>query len=159
MAQSPGIPTELLVSQRLPAAAEGDVVAFFERFGTVSAPRRVRGHRGPALDWLVLAALPLQAFLQNLGTLTAGDAYGAFKHLIARTSHHEPHSHPPKKENSTIILQDSHSGIEIVLESGLPEIAFRQLMELDLAQFSSGPVRFDRVLGCWRKDTPDEAAT
>ena len=158
MAESPRIPAELLLSRRLSATDEQDVIAFFEQFGTVSRHRRVRAHRGAAIEWLVLAALPLQAFLQNLGTLSGGDAYGAFKNLIARLPHHEPHSRAEAKSVRPIILQDTDSGLQVMIESDLPEIAYRQLYQLNLAQFSSGPIHFDRNLGCWRADS-EEAAT
>ena len=156
--ESPFITTELLLNRRLSATDEQDVVAFFGQFGTISRHRRVRAHRGIAIDWLVLAALPLQAFLQDLGTLAGGDAYVAFKRLIARLQQHEPHSHPEAKEVRSIILQDANSGLQVMIESDLPEIAYRQLHQLNLAQFNSGPVHFDRSLGCWRADN-EEAAT
>jgi len=158
VAESPRITTELLLSRRLSATDEQDVVAFFGRFGAISRHRRVRAHRGAAIDWLVLAALPLQAFLQNLGTLTGGDAYVAFKSFIARLSHHEPHPHQEATKVRPIILQDANSGLRVMIEFGLPEIAYTQLHQLNLAQFSSGPIHFDRNLGCWRADD-DEAAT
>lgn len=158
MTESAPITTELLLSQRLAATDEQDVVAFFSRFGTISRHRRVRGHRGAAIEWLVLAALPLQAFLQNLGTLTSEDAYIAFKSLIAQLPHHKPRPHPEEQEIRPIVLQDTSSGLQIVIESDLPEIAYRQLQQLNLAQFNSGPIHFDRNLGCWRADG-GEAAT
>jgi hypothetical protein len=158
VAESPRITIELLLSRRLSATDEQDVVAFFGQFGTISRHRRVHAHRGAAIEWLLLAALPLQAFLQNLGTLTGEDAYIAFKSLIARLSHHEAHPHPQAKEIRPIILQDANSGLQVMIESGLPEIAYRQLHQLNLTQFSYGPIRFDRNLGCWRADS-EEAAT
>jgi hypothetical protein len=158
VADSPRITTELLLSRRLSVTDEQDVVAFFGQFGTISRHRRVHAHRGPAIEWLVLAALPLQAFLQSLGELTGGDAYIAFKNFIVRLSHHESHPHPQGTEIRPVILQDANSGLQIMIESDLPEIAYRQLHQLNLTQFSSGPIRFDRDLGCWRADS-EEAAT
>jgi hypothetical protein len=158
VAEAPRITTELLLDRQLSAADEWALIEFFRQFGDVSQPRRVLGHRSPAIEWLVLAALPLQAFLQNLGTLTGGDAYTAFKGLIDRFRHHEPTDHPEVNAVPQMILQDANSGLQVVIQSDLPEIAYRQLHQLDLAQFGSGPIHFDRSLGCWRADL-EKAAT
>jgi hypothetical protein len=156
---SPSPAIELRLSRQLPVHAETDVLRFFGRFGTVGEHRRPHPYRGPAIDCLVLAAVPLQAFLQNLGTLTGGDAYGAFKSLIKRIRHDESHQHPSKKPDPSIVLQDTNSGLQIVVRFGLPEIAFRQLLELDLHQFNAGQVIFDQDLGCWRAHESGAAAT
>lgn len=158
VAQPPLITTELLFSRLLPADDEPDVIAFFGQFGTISDHRRVLGHRGDAIEWLVLAALPLQAFLQNIGALTSADAYVALKSLIDRLLGRARRNHSEVQKVPRIILQDANSGLQVMLESDLPEIAYRQLHQLNLAQFSSGPIHFDRGLGCWRADR-EEAAT
>lgn len=146
------ITAELLLIRGLPASAEADVLEFFELFDTGGECRRAHSLRSPEIEWLVLAALPLQAFLQNLGTLAVEDAYRAFKRLIGSLRHHESHTRTSKEDKSSIVLEDINSGLQIVVESDLPEIAFRQLSDLDLAQFRTGRVRFDRALDCWRAD-------
>lgn len=78
---------ELLLAQ---GADEGVARMLAEHLtvaGHAVSTRRVLDHRGPeSLDWIVLAALPLQAFLSGLGAEAVGDGYRGLKRLVGRLS-------------------------------------------------------------------------
>ncbi|MDX2523355.1 hypothetical protein ACSCB1_11245 [Streptomyces europaeiscabiei] len=149
---------ELLVSQ---AVSEGLQRELTERFQDLGLPvvrvRRVLAHRGSAeLQWLVLAALPLQAFLSGLGGEAVKDGYRVLKDLVGRLV--RPGATGEDTAPRPLVLQDEHSGLKIVLEPGLPQEAYEQLTVLDLTRFSVGPLHYDRALGRWRSEL-DEAAS
>ena len=152
---------ELLLRANVTADEETELREFFGRFGEVSRVRRTVGYRGPA-EWIVLVALPLQAFLQNLGVLGSSDAYAGIKGLVehlrgeaarapAATGLPAERAGAARGSDSVppLVLQDPRSGVSVLLESDLPVPAYRQLVELDLAQFATGPIVYDRVQGRW----------
>lgn len=103
---------------------------------------RTRGGLVETIPWLVLIGLPMQSFLSSLGE----DAYQTFKKAVRDLfkSTGDP--------GDSAILEDDLSGIQVILESDLPEDAYRQLRVLDLRHFSSGPLRYDRNEHCWRPE-------
>lgn len=130
-----------------------------EAFEAVAGPVRIRralAYRGPAeLQWLVLAALPLQAFLSGLGGAATEDAYEGLKHLVNRVL-----GRPSKQSDDgrVLVLRDTGSNLEIVLEADLPAAAYQQLLQLDLSRFRRGPLHYDLARGRWRSEL-DEAAS
>ena len=111
-----------------------------------------------ALTWIVLAVLPLQAFLAALGSKMADDAYAQVRTLVKRLAagRRQPGA-GPAKEPAPLVLLDRGTGLRIVLEANLPAEAYRQLTALDLSQFRTGPVHYDLARGRWRSEL-DEAA-
>ncbi|GHG50359.1 hypothetical protein [Streptomyces griseocarneus] len=101
---------------------------------------RTRGGLVEAVPWLVLISLPLQSFLSNAGE----DAYQALKKAVRDLIK------PKIDAENSAILEDGLSGIQVILESDLPESAYQQLRELDFRQFSSGSLRYDRNKHLWR---------
>ncbi|MEU5686245.1 hypothetical protein [Streptomyces venezuelae] len=150
---------ELLLDREVPEELRRELVAAFEGLG--APPVRVRhtvDHRGAAdIPWIVLASLPLQAFLTGLGAEAVKDAYEAFKGVVRRTA--RPEVREPRAEGAArpIVLQDASSGLDIVLEPDLPAEAYERLTTLDLAEFAVGPLHYDRDRGRWRS-LLDEAA-
>jgi hypothetical protein len=118
-------------------------------------------HRGEsaALTWIVLAVLPLQAFLAALGSKMADDAYAQVRTLVKRLAagRHQPPGAGPARPPAPLVLVDRGTGLQVVLEADLPAEAYRQLTALDLSQFSHGPVHYDLGRGRWRAEL-DEAA-
>jgi hypothetical protein len=123
-------------------------------------------HRGEsaALTWIVLAVLPLQAFLAALGSKMADDAYAQVRTLVKRLAagRHQPPGAGPARPPAPLVLLDRGTGLQVVLEADLPAEAYRQLTALDLSQFSHGPVHYDLGRGRWRAEldeaTPPPAA-
>ncbi|AZM56193.1 hypothetical protein DMA15_29340 [Streptomyces sp. WAC 01529] len=147
---------ELLLDRDVPEDLGRELVAAFDRLG--APPVRVRRtlvHRGAAdIPWIVLASLPLQAFLSGLGAEAVKDAYAAFKGVVRRTA--RPASATDGGARP-LVLQDPAGGLSIVLEPDLPAEAYESLVALDLAKFTVGPLHYDRAQGRWRS-VLDEAA-
>jgi hypothetical protein len=77
MDSSPSIAGEVMLRSGASAADERDVMEAFSAIGVAAtirfAPTR---RRLDGVEWLVLAALPLQAFLSGLGSKLAEDVHG-----------------------------------------------------------------------------------
>jgi hypothetical protein len=127
--------------------------------------RPVHRGEGAALTWIVLAVLPLQAFLAALGSKMADDAYAQVRTLVERLA---AGRRPPAgagagagtgaaQPPAPLVLLDRGTGLRIVLEADLPAEAYRKLTALDLSQFGTGPVHYDLARGRWRSEL-DEAA-
>ncbi|GGO39163.1 hypothetical protein [Streptomyces lasiicapitis] len=146
---------ELLLDEEAPDALGQDLVAALDGLGVRTARvRRAVGHRGAAdLPWLMLASLPLQAFLSGLGAEAVRDAYVSFKGVVRRGT--GSGSGVPRP----LVLQDDRSGLSVVLEPELPAEAYEQLLSLDLTEFRVGPLHYDRQLGRWRSELDEAAAT
>ena len=110
-----------------------------------TATRRGLGEAG----WMVLAALPLQAFLQSLVSEAASDTYRKLRDLVTRVF--EPRAES-KRGPAVLVLQDAASGVQIALDSDLPPEAYEELVALDLSAFECGPVHYDRVQKRWRSE-------
>jgi hypothetical protein len=140
---------ELLFDHDVGAETAGVLEAAFRQLGFATEVRRRLPHRGPdELTWLMLAALPLQAFLSGIGAEAVKDVYAKAKQLAAFG----------KKSAGTVplVLQDTNSGLKVILEADLPVDAIRQLVGLDLSPFRSGPLHYDRHRKTWRSEL-DEA--
>lgn len=121
-------------------------------------------HRGEsaALTWIVLAVLPLQAFLAALGSKMADDAYAQLRVLVKRLAAGRRQAADadagPAQPPAPLVLLDRGTGLRIVLEADLPADAYRQLTALDLSQFGAGPVHYDLARGRWRSELDEAAA-
>ncbi|WP_326690811.1 hypothetical protein OIE63_29225 [Streptomyces sp. NBC_01795] len=168
---------ELLVDREVTDEAAHALSAHFSDAGYAVTTRRVLEDRGlEELTWIVLAALPLQAFLSGLGNEAVTDAYRGLKALVTRIrpgasadadagSGAVPSARDgvgvgvgtDAGEAVPLVLQDPGTRLRIVLEADLPEEAYAQLTRLDLTAFRIGPLHYDRALGRWRSPL-DEAA-
>jgi hypothetical protein len=143
---------ELLLNGAVTEDDEREIIA-------VLAPLDVRVRRQPPhrgadeLAWLALASLPLQAFLSGLGGEAVKDAYAGLKKVVVRLSNH-------KKAIPTVplVLADVRTGLRIALDADLPAEAYRQLHELKLDDYRTGPLHYDRAGHRWRSEL-DEAAS
>lgn len=147
---------ELLLDPEVSDDSQHSLVDLLSGLGFLVECRRKRSHRSPdGLTWLVLAALPLQAFLSGLGEQVADDLYAKLEKLVRRR--------PAERDSSSadnqvpLVLQDSETDLRIVLEADLPAEAYRQLVGLDLNAYRVGPLHYDRSRGEWRSEL-DEAA-
>jgi hypothetical protein len=149
---------ELLLDEQADDALRRDLTAGLAALGlTVARTRTARAHRGPGdLPWLVLLALPVQAFLSGLGAAAVEDSWRALRALVHRAAHRRaPTGGAPLPR--PLVLHDQPSGLRIVLEPELPVEAYEQLLALDLTRYRHGPLHYDRALGRWRSEL-DEAA-
>lgn len=113
-------------------------------------PRRSFGD----IVWYILAALPLQPFLDKLAEDAASDAYERLKTLTARIVSRRPRSSDP--EQRVLVLQDSQTGVQVVFEQDLPPESYEQLLHFDLSTIKLGPLHYDRHVNRWRSEL-DEA--
>lgn len=145
---------ELLLDGKVSDEIERQLVATFNRVGFATECRRKLADRDAAeLSWLVLAALPIHAFLSGLSSEAAKDVYASVKALTRRKGKGGAHD---SDRRIPLVLQDSDSGLRIVLEEDLPIEAYQLLIGLDLAAYQVGPLHYDRYRGVWRSEL-DEA--
>lgn len=146
---------EVLLGQGVPESTEQGLAAVLTGYGFVVRTRRALVHRGATeLHWVVLIALPLQAFLSGLGAEAVRDAYVGVKSLVRRALGSADGE--PAGAEGPLVLQDEASGLRIVLERDLPEKAYEQLLGMDLTRFRRGPLHYDRAQRRWRSEL-DEA--
>lgn len=151
----PRLTAELLVTSDVPAEHEDAIVTALRAAGVGARTRMVPTRRGvDDLHWLVLATLPLQAFLTGLGMVIAEDVAARIKRLVGRVL--EDRGSSADSSARVLVLQDSVSRLQVVLEPGLPPQAYQALLALDLSEFRHGPLHYDRRLGKWRSEL-DEA--
>jgi hypothetical protein len=146
---------EVLVTSDVPAEHEPAIIDAFRAVGVTARIRMAPTRRGVEdLPWLVLATLPLQAFLTGLGMVMAEDVAERMKRL-ADWALKVRRAHRPAAQ--LLVLQDAATRLQVVLEPDLPLEAYQALLTLDLSQFRHGPVHYDRRLSRWRSEL-DEAS-
>jgi hypothetical protein len=60
------------------------------------------------------------------------------------------------KPKQILMLQDTDTGLRVVLEPDLPAESFRQLLSLDLTKFTHGPLHYDLARGRWRSELDEQ---
>jgi hypothetical protein len=148
------IAADVLIRPGTSTDDEYDVVEAFTKMDVVATTRLAPTQRSlNGVEWLVLAVLPLQAFLSGLGSKLAEDVYYELKDVVGRILRR---SNPGRRERA-LVLQDTVSGLQVVLEPDLPIEAYRRLVELDLSAFRHGPVRYDRSRNAWQSNPTGES--
>jgi hypothetical protein len=150
MASPDRLTAELLVAAEVPPEQEQAILEAFGALGVAVRARIVPARRGAGeLQWLLLAVIPLQAFLSTLGSTFAGEASQGLKRLVGRVlgARRETASPPP-----VLVLQDAATRLQVVLEVGLPSDAYEALISLDLSEFHKGPLHYDRRRSAWRSE-------
>jgi hypothetical protein len=117
----------------------------------VVAPRRT----AEQLQWLVLLAVPLQAFLSAAGEKAGQEAYARVRAAVGRLLGRAPVS--ADTDTRAMVLADDETGLQIVLTADLPPEGYRQLLELSLDDYTLGPLHYDRHARRWRS-IADEVA-
>jgi hypothetical protein len=155
MDSSAPIAADVLVRPGMSTADEYDVAEAFATIDVAATTRLVPTQRSlNGVEWLVLAMLPLQAFLSGLGSKLAEDAYHGLKDVVGRILRR---SNPGRRERA-LVLQDIATGLQVVLEPDLPIEAYRRLVTLDLSAFHGGPVRYDRSRNAWQYHPAGESS-
>ncbi len=157
MTDSVPFQADIFVDAQLPPDREDLLADALTALGVSPRVRVLPARRGTSeLQWLILAALPLQAFLTSIGGKIADDAYTRFQNAVRKLLHREL-ADPPSAARP-MVLQDVTSGLQIVLDQDLPAEGYQQLLTLDLSRFRLGPVHYDRIQQRWRSEL-DEAQT
>jgi hypothetical protein len=55
-----------------------------------------------------------------------------------------------------LVLQDTATRLQIVLEPDLAADAYEALLSLDLSKFQKGPLHYDRYRGRWRSELDEQ---
>jgi hypothetical protein len=154
MDSSASIAADVLVRPGTSTADEHDVMEAFATIGVAATTRLAPTQRTlNGAEWLVLAMLPLQAFLSGLGSKLAEDVHQSLKGVAGRILRR---SNPGRHER-VLVLQDAATGLQVVLEPDLPIEAYRHLVTLDLSAFHGGPVRYDRSRNAWQSNPTGES--
>jgi len=112
--------------------------------------RPVATRRGVSdLPWLVLLALPMKLFFETLMQQLAGDAYLRLKTIAARVLHGQ---HGSEDNRRVLVLEDTTTGLLVMLEPDLPPEAYQRLFHTDLSAFARGPLHYDRSRQQWRSE-------
>jgi len=150
VSDSDPLAAEVLVTAEVPAEEEQAIVDAFRALDVVACTRVVPTRRGlEQLQWLVLATLPLHAFLRGLGSAAAEDLTQGLKRLVGRVIEAR---HTTASSAEVLVLQDAATRLQIVLEADLPAVAYQALVALDLSVFRQGPVHYDHRRGEWRSE-------
>ena len=144
----------ILFASDLSDQAAAQLIEDFQSVGVTAELRQVSPRRGLGeIAWLALAVVPLKPFFDQHTKDFADDAYQHLKTLTARVFRLHP---PPTGPPPVLLLQDSTTGIQVVLEPGLPARAYQQLVSFDFAALRRGPVHYDQHRRRWRSEL-DEA--
>lgn len=145
MAEEPLRTADVYVGAREAPGAESALVDALKALGFTVRVKIWPVRRSVAeIHWLFLVALPLQAFLGGVGAKLADDVYGSLKEAVRRT----PREPEPGPERS-VVLQDTETGVRILLGGELDDRAFDALRDLDLARFRNGTLRYDTAEARW----------
>ena len=153
------LPTEVLIAETISAEDATQLVEDFEMIGLTADLREMSLRRSiDDIAWFVLAALPLQPFLDKLAEDFAADAYERLRAFVTGLLHRRRSSTGTRR---LLILQDVRTGVQIVLEPDLPSESYQQLLSFDLSTIRRGPLHYDLRRGQWRSelDETDRAAS
>lgn len=146
---------DVLVADQISDDDAAQLVLEFEMVGLIAELREVPSRRSLAdIAWLILAAVPLKPFFDQLAKESATDAYRRLKTLADKVSRHRPQ--PSDERPKVLLLQDNTTGVQVVLEPDLPDKAYEQLLAFDLSTIRRGPLHYDRHRRRWRSEL-DEA--
>jgi hypothetical protein len=139
---------DVLVSAEVPPERERALVEAFGALDVAARARVLPTRRGPE-TWMVLATLPLQAFMSAVVAKLAEDAHKGIKRLVGQVF---ADRRAPARPDQVLVLQDQATRLQVVLEADLPAEAYRQLVSLDLSAIGPGPVHYDRHRREWRSE-------
>lgn len=155
---------EVFVHSRSDSETEQVFLDLLFDTGVTAQVRVVPPHRGfDQLTWLLLAVLPLQAFLSEFGKKLGEDSSARLQAAVRRLADRDGKAAEVDRASQSggrptlLVFQDAATGLQVVLEPDLPAEAYRQLTALDLAQFRIGPLHYDQTLRRWRSEL-DEAS-
>lgn len=143
-------PVEVLVAEPISASEAARITEEFNSVGLnadlrVVAPKRSLGD----IAWFLIAALPLQPFFTRLAEDTADDVHERLKAFVTHVILRRPAETQPQP---ILVLQDTLSGVRVVLEPDLPAESYRQLLSFDMSTVRRGPLHYDMHRRRWRSE-------
>lgn len=144
----------VLVASDLSDQAAAQLIEDFESIGVTAELRQVPPRRALGeIAWLALAVVPLKPFFDQLIKDFADNAYQHLKTFTIKLFRLHP---PPTGPPTVLLLQDSTTGLQVVLEPDLPAQAYQELLTFDFAALRRGPLHYDQHHRRWRSEL-DEA--
>jgi hypothetical protein len=144
----------VLLDAAIPVGVEDELKQALSELGFVPTAKELPTVRGvDTLNAMALMMIPLHAFLSATGYKLAAEAYPKFKNGIRRILNRQS---PTATTPQPLVVQDTATGIRIVMERDLPDEAYEELRKIDLTKFRHGPVDWDPTRHRWRSLT-DEA--
>jgi hypothetical protein len=112
-------------------------------FGVTAQVRIAGSPGGRPHSWVAFVSLSVRSLVERLGS-TIADRAERLGELIRRVAldHVEL--------GGLIVLVDTETGIEMILEPALPADALRSFQDVDLEDFTFGPVHYDAESSGWR---------
>jgi hypothetical protein len=148
---------EVLVAAPISTAEAAQLVDDFKAIGLGADLRLIPARRSANdIAWLVLAALPVQPFLNQLAGDLGTDAYGHLKDFVSRILHR-----PETATMATrlLVFQDTDTGVHVVLEPDLPTEGYQELFRLDFSAIHRGPLHYDMHYRRWRSELDEGGAS
>ncbi|MFI6494845.1 hypothetical protein [Streptomyces sp. NPDC050564] len=136
MTAQPPPQADVLVPEQDAPGTEAALVETLTALGLTVRVKAVPVRR--SLELLILVTLPLHAFLGGLGSRLADDVYRKLREAVRRTPAPRP-----------VALQDTDTGVRVLLTRDLDAQAYHQLQALDLT-LVRGTLRYDTVERSWR---------
>jgi hypothetical protein len=149
---------DVFVDQSVPAEEADRIAAEFQGIGLVADVRVAAPRRSfEAVALVILVALPFQPFVSQLANDFADDAYVRLKAFVTKVLHRkQADADPGGNTKQVLVLQDTATGVRVVLEPDLPAYSYRQLLSLDLTKITHGPVHYDVARGRWRSELDEQ---
>lgn len=150
------LPADVLIAETISPAEATKLVDDFTWIGLAAELRVVATRRSLGdVAWLLLAALPVQPFFARLAEDFAADAYLRLKAFVTKVLHRDTRA----GEAPPLVLQDTATGVQIVLEPDLPSEAYHELLYVDLTTVRPGPLHYDLHRHRWRSELAEAAQT
>jgi hypothetical protein len=97
----------------------------------------------PGLSWVLIVSVSTRLLFENMAQ--RAEVALQIRELTRRTL-----LRGADARGGLLLLQDTETGVAIVLAPNLPDAAFRSLPAVDLLQFTFGPLHYDPAEGAWR---------
>lgn len=140
----------------VPVGEEDELKAALAAAGFGVTAKELPAVRGAEmLNAVALMMIPLHAFLAAAGSKAGAEVWPLFKAGIRRILHRGPAG--TAAAGRPLVVQDTVTGLKIVMDRDLPDEAYEALRGLDLSIFHQGPIDWDRSRHHWRS-LADEVA-
>jgi hypothetical protein len=144
----------VLLAGTISSQETAELLLEFEAIGLSADLREVSPRRSIGeIAWLALVLVPLKPFFDQIAKDFTDDSYRHLKTLVGKILGRRTQ---PRKSPQVLVLQDSTTGIQVVLESDLPEQAYQQLFGFDLTTIRRGPLHYDRHHNRWRSELDEQ---
>jgi hypothetical protein len=145
------VKVDLVLSDRMTTEITDEIETEFRSLGLVPTVRLLRTRRSAELSWMILATLPLASFLNALGSYVAEDTFRSLRRLLGRAGSRQDRA-PAAAGPRTLVLRDTESTTEVILDPDLSIEGYRALLASDLSVLSGTTMRYDPVRRSWVTD-------